>query len=204
MMSWFFSASPDDSRGRRRPSPTMRPVLELLEDRCVPSMNSMMGSTSGAPSPASPSPTPVNTVASLSHDQIHTLQDQSQLQAAIAVARLEVEQAVLGILQAFAPQVPQVRPEIASLQSVLPAQQATANVLQNQMNLLNQLDDLQDQGILLGVQIQQASSLIPTLLQIGDVQTANTLQSLIAADQAAVQALQPQITAVEVEVSVFV
>ncbi|HEY7328744.1 MAG TPA: hypothetical protein VH592_13960 [Gemmataceae bacterium] len=151
-----------------------------------------------------PSPAAVNTIASLPHDQIHALQDQSQLQTASAVFRLEVEQAVLGILQVFAPQVPQVQPEIAALQSAIPAQQATVNTLQNQMNLLNQLDDVQDQSIILSAQIQQATALIPMFLQNGDVQAANTLQSIIAADQAAVQALQPQITAVEIEVSAFV
>jgi hypothetical protein len=46
--------------------------------------------------------------------------------------------------------------------------------------------------------------LVPVLQQGGDVAAANTLQSILAAAQAANLALQPQITAVEVEVSAFV
>jgi hypothetical protein len=165
-------------------------------------MNPMPASVS-APS-ASSSPMAVNTIASLTHDQIHMLQDQSQQQTTTAMVRLEVEQAVLDILQLFAPQVPQLRPDIALLTSVIPAQQAMVNSLQNQTNLLNQLDDLQDQGILLNAQIQNANALVPMFLQQGNMQDVNLLQSIIAMDQAAVQTLQPQISAVEVEVSAFI
>jgi hypothetical protein len=166
-------------------------------------MDMMPASASVAPS-ASISPTAVNTIASLSHDQIHVLQDQSQQQTANATVLLEVEQAVLGILQLFAPQVPQLQPDIALLTNAIPAQQATVNSLQNQTNLLNQLDDLQDQSIILSAQIQQANALVPMFLQQGNMQEVNMLQSIIAMDQATVQALQPRITAVEVEVSAFV
>jgi hypothetical protein len=159
------------------------------------------------PMPASAAVDPsavTNTIASLSHDQIHQLQDQSQQQSAQATVRLEVEQAVLGILQLFAPQVPQFQPVIAFLTSAIPAQQAIVNTLQNQTNLLNQLDDLQDQGIILDAQIQSAAALIPMLQQVGNMGAVNLLNNLIAADQAAVLALQPQIAAVEAEVSTFV
>jgi hypothetical protein len=167
-------------------------------------MSSMLPSAAVAPSPASMSPTAVNTIASLSHDQIHMLQDQSQQQTAVVTVRLEVDQAVLSILQLFAPQVPQIQPDIALLTNAIPAQQAIVNTLQNQTNLLNQLDDLQDQSIILTAEIQNATALVPTLLQQGNVQAANLLQNIIAADQSEVQALQPQIAAVEVEVSAFV
>ncbi len=203
MRSWFSSAGPNHSHPFRQPTPSIRPLLEPLEDRCLPSTMSMSVNPSGALPPVSTS-TAGNTVASLSHDQIHSLQDQSQQQTENAIIRLEIERAVLGILQLFAAQVPQFQPEIAFLSNAIPAQQATVNSLQNQTNLLNELDDLQDQVILLTAQIQNASAVIPTLLQHGDVQSVNTLQSIIALDQAAVQALQPQITAVEVEVSAFV
>jgi hypothetical protein len=167
-------------------------------------MDMMPASASVAPSPVSTSATTVNTIASLPHDQIHALQDQTQQQTTNAAVLLEVEQAVLGILQLFAPQEPQFQPEIALLTSAIPAQQATVNRLQNQINLLNQLDDLQDRSIILSAQIQQANALVPMFLQQGNMQEVNMLQSIIAMDQAAVQALQPQITAVEVEVSAFV
>jgi hypothetical protein len=204
MKSWFFSSDPNHSRRRRRTAATVRPLLEPLEDRYVPSMMAMPASAAVAPSSASTSPPAANTIASLSHDQIHALQDQSQQQTANATVNLEVEQAVLGILQLFAPQVPQVRPEIALLTNAIPAQQATVATLQNQTNLLNQLDDLQDQSITLNAQIQNATTLVSTLRQLGDIPAANTVQGIIAADQAAVQSLQPQIAAVEVEVSAFV
>jgi hypothetical protein len=155
-------------------------------------------------SSASTTPAAVNTIASLSHDQIHVLQDQSQQQTDGATIRLEVEQIVLGILEPFAAQVPQFQPAIAFLTSAIPSQQATLTTLQNQTNLLNQLDDLQDQALMLNATIQNAAALAPVQQQLGNVQAANTLQSIIAADQATVQALQPQITAVEVEVSTFV
>ena len=203
MSLWFFSTSPDHSR--RRPAPPVRPLLETLEDRCLPSMNPMPASAAVAPSSAaSTPPAAVNTIASLSHDQIHMLQDQSQQQSDSATFRLEVEQTVLSILQAFAPQVPQFQPAIAFLTRDIPAQQATATTLQNQTNLLNQLDDLQDQALTLNAAIQNAAALVPVVQQLGNVPAANTLQSIIAADQATVQALQPQISAVEVEVSAFV
>ncbi len=202
MRFWFFSIGREDFGPRRRPAPLDRPLLEALEDRCLPSMNPMPASVS-MPS-ASSSPMVVNTIASLSHDQIHVLQDQSQQQTATATIRLEVEQAVLDILQVFAPQVPQLRPDIALLTSVIPAQQAMVNSLQNQTNLLNQLDDLQDQSILLNAQIQNAAALVPIFLQQGNMQEVNMLESIIAMDQADVQALQPQITAVEVDVPAFI
>ena len=78
-----------------------------------------------------------------------------------------------------------------------------STTLQNQTNLLNQLDDLQDQALILNATIQNAAALVPVQQQLGNVPAANTLQSIIATDQAAVQTLQPQITAVEVEVSAF-
>jgi hypothetical protein len=204
MRFWFFSTGPSHSRRHLRPAPPVHPFLESLEDRCLPSGNPMAASASVAPSPANTMPAAVNSIASLSHDQIHMLQDQSQFQTALATVRLEVEQAVLGILDVFAPHMPQFQPLIAFLNHSIPAQQATVNSLQNQNNLLNQLDDLQDQGIILDVQIQNAATLIPRLQQVGNVPEANALKNLISADQAAVLALQPQITAVEVEVSAFV
>jgi hypothetical protein len=145
-----------------------------------------------------------NTIASLSHDQIHVLQDQSQQQAANAAFVLQVEQFVLAVLEQFGPQAPQFQPLIATLTSVIPAQQSLAQTLQNQSNLLNQLDDLQDQALILGAEIQNDTALVPVLQRFGAMQTANQLQSTIAADLAAVQALQPQIVAVEQEVSTFV
>jgi hypothetical protein len=165
----------------------------------------MSASVSVAPSAtASTPPAAANTIASLPHDQIHVLQDQSQQQLDSATIRLEVEQIVLGILQPFALQAPQFQPVIAFLKSDIPAQQATVTTLQNQTNLLNQLDDLQDQGLILNATIQNAAALIPVQQQLGNVQAANTLQGIIAMDQSAVQALQPQINAVEVEASAFV
>jgi hypothetical protein len=165
----------------------------------------MAASASVAPTAAaSTPPAAVNTIASLPHDQIHVLQDQSQQQTDMATIRLEVEQVVLGILQPFASQVPQLQPAIAFLTSAIPAQQATVATLQNQTNLLNQLDDLQDQALILNATIQNAATLIPVQQQLGNVQAVNILQSIIATDQSAVQALQPQINAVEVEVSAFV
>jgi hypothetical protein len=195
MRFWFFSAGSKHDRRRQRPAPTVRPFLESLEDRCVPSATSTSAGTS---------PAPVNTVAALSHDQIHAIQDQSQQQTANATILLEVEQVVLGILQPFAAQVPQIQPDIALLTSVIPGQQARVNTLQNQTNLLNQLDNLQDTVIIDTAQIQQANGLIPTFQQQGNTQEVNALQSIIAADQAQIQAVQPQINAVEVEVSTFV
>jgi hypothetical protein len=150
MRLWFSPARPKRDRRPPRPAPSVRLCLESLEDRCLPAA--------------------VSTVASLTHDQIHLLQDQSQQQAAIAAIGVEVDQVVLAILQPFAPQVAQVRPLIATLTSAIPAQQAVAQALQNQSNLLNQLDDLQDQVLL---------------------------------NPAAAQALQPQIAAVEQQVSLF-
>jgi hypothetical protein len=164
----------------------------------------MPASASVTPSSASTPPAAVNTIASLSHDQIHILQDQSQQQSVIATIRLEVEQAVLGILQSFAPQAPQFQPAIAFFTSAIPPQQTTVTTLQNQTNVLNQLDDLQDQALILNATIQNAAALVPVQQQLGNAPAANTLQSIITADQAAVQALQPQITAVEVEASAFV
>jgi hypothetical protein len=148
--------------------------------------------------------TSVNTVASLTHDQIHVLQDQFQQQAAIATIVLEVEQVALAILQSLAPQNPQFQPVIATLTSVIPAQQASTQMLQNESNLLNELDDVQDQGLILSAMIQNDTTLVAVLQGIGAVQAANSVQSMIAQDQAALQALQPQIAAVEQQVSTFV
>jgi hypothetical protein len=203
MRFWFFSTDPNHSRRHQHPAPPVRPLLEPLEDRCLLSANFMPASTSAASSSASTPAAAGNTIASLAHDQIHVLQAQSQQQTAIATIRLEEEQAVLGILQLFAPQVPQVQPAIAFLTSIIPAQQVTVNTLQNQTNLLNQLDDLQDQALILNAMIQNAAALVPVQQQLDDIQVANMLQSIIAVDQTAVQALQPQIAAVEVEVSTF-
>lgn len=204
MRFWFFSADPSQPRRHQRPDSSVRPRLEALEDRCLPSVSMMPASATVASSSASTPPAVVNTIASLPHEQIHVLQDQSQQQTDLATLRLEVEQLALGILQLFAPQVPQVQPAIAFLTSAIPAQQATLTMLQNQTNLLNQLDDLQDQALILNATIQNANVLLPMQQQIGNMQGVNTLQSIIAADQATVQLLQPQITAVEVEVSAFV
>jgi hypothetical protein len=153
---------------------------------------------------ASPSPAAVNAIASLSHDQIHVLQDVFQQQTTQAINRLQVEQVVLGVLQQFAPQAPQFQPVIAFLTNDIPAQQATVQTLQNQTNLVNQLDDVQDQAIILNGMIQNAAALIPVLQQLGNQQAANALMNTIAADQAAVQALQPQIAAAEAAVAAFV
>ncbi|HWG44213.1 MAG TPA: hypothetical protein VN688_15650 [Gemmataceae bacterium] len=199
MRFWFFSAGPNRVRRHPRPAPSVRPFLESLEDRCLPSANFMPVSAAASTPPAA-----MNTIASLSHDQIHMLQDQSQQQTALATIRLEVEQVVLGILQQFAPQTPQFQPVIASLTSDIPARQATVQMLQHQTDLLNQLDDLQDQSLILNAVIQNAAPVVSVLQQLGNEQAANALQNTIVADQAAVQALQPQIAAVEVEVSAFV
>jgi hypothetical protein len=58
--------------------------------------------------------------------------------------------------------------------------------------------------LILGAVIQNGTALVPVLQQIGDVQAANRLQNTITQDQAAVLALQPQIAAVEQQVSTFV
>ena len=183
MRFWFFSTGPNHARRHRRPAPSVRPFLESLEDRCLPS---------------------ANTIASVSHDQVHTLQDVFQQQTTQATVTLQVERVVLGILQQFAPQVPQLKPVIASLTNAIPMQQATVQTLQNETNLLNQLDDLQDQVIISNGTIQTATALVPVSQQLGNQQAVNTLDSIIAMNQAAVQAVQPQITAVEVEVSTFI
>lgn len=204
MNLWFFSAKPN--RPRQRAAPSVRLLLEPLEDRCLPSANPMMPMAAAVNQPmaASTPPAAVNTIASLSHDQVHMLQDQSHQQTQLATIRLEVEQIVLGLLQEFAPQAPQFQPLIASLTGAIPMQQATVQTLQNQSNLLDQLDDLQDQSLMLGAVIQNGSALVPVLQQLGDEPLANSIKNTIAADQAAVQALQPQIATVEQEVSTFV
>ena len=143
-------------------------------------------------------------IAALSHDQIHNLQDQSQQQAANATFTLAVEQFVLGFLQPFAPQAPQLGPLIATLTGAIPAQNALVQTLQNQLNLLNQLDDLQDQVLILDATIQNDSALVPVLQRFGAGQTASRIQGTIVQDQATVVALQPQIVALEQQVSTFV
>jgi hypothetical protein len=199
MRPWFSSAP---AHAARR---FVRPVLEPLEDRCLPAVNMLQPVSLVAPQQtASTMATGVNTVASLSHDQIHTLQTQSQQQTANATFTLAVEQFVFGFLQQFAPQAPQFQPLIATLTSAIPAQQAVVQTLQNQMNLLNQLDDLQDQVLILDAAIQNDTALVPVLQRLGDVPTANVLQNTITQDQASVLALQPQIAAVEQEVSQFI
>jgi hypothetical protein len=90
------------------------------------------------------------------------------------------------------------------LTNAIPTQQATVQTLQNQTNLLNQLDDVQDQGIILNGMIQNAAALIPVFQLQGNQQAENALKSTIATDQAAVQALQPQIAAAEAAVAAFV
>jgi hypothetical protein len=194
----FFSSEPDRAARRRRPAPSVRPFLESLEDRSLPSASMMAAATPSTPSAS------VNTVASLTHDQIHMLQDQSQQQVAIASFTLAVEQFVFAVVQQIAPQAPQFRPLLTSLASAIPAQQATVQTLQNQFSLLNQLDDLQDQVIIRSSEIQNDTALAAVFQQMGNTQAVRSLQSLIAQDQAAIQALQPQITAVELEVSTFV
>jgi hypothetical protein len=175
---------------------TVRLGLEALEDRTLPSA-SMLGSMM-APSPQpTASATATNAIAALSHDQIHTLQDQAQQQATIATLTLQVEQFVLSVLKPFAAQFPQVKPFLNALSNAIPMQQARATQLQNQSNALDQLDSLQDQVILLDGEIQNDSMLVPVLQQIGAVQVANGLLHKISQDQLAVQALQPQITGAE-------
>jgi hypothetical protein len=154
--------------------------------------------------PMNVQPAGVTAVASLPHDQIHVLLAQSQQQAAIATIVLDVEQAALALVKQLAPQAPQFQPVIANLTRAIPAQQAAARTFQNQSNLLNQLDALQDQSRNLSATIQIDTSLVPVLQQLGAAQAANGLRSTIAHDQAAVQALQPQITAAEQQVSTFV
>jgi hypothetical protein len=199
MRLWFSSAA---AHAARQP---VRPILEPLEDRCLPAVNMLQASFPITPQlTASTVATGANTIASLPHDQIHNLQDQSQQQATNAAFTLAVEQFVLGILQPFAPRVPQFQPLIATLTGAIPAQQALVQTLQNQLNLLNQLDDLQDQVLILGAAIQNDTALVPVLQQFGAGQTANQLQNTIAQDQATVLALQPQIVAVEQQVSTFV
>ena len=199
MNFFFFATRPNHTRRRQCPAVSVRPFLERLEDRCLPSADMMPVSAAASPSPAA-----VNAIASLSHDQVHTLQDVFQQQTTQAINLLQVEQIVLGVLQQFAPQAPQFQPLIAALTSAIPMQQATVQTLQNQSNLLDQLDDLQDQVIILNGTVQNDSAVIPALQQLGNQQAANSLATTIAADQAMVQALQPQIAAAEQEVSTFV
>jgi hypothetical protein len=205
---------------RRTPdsTPSHRPTLEQLEGRFLPSADMMM--PMGMPPPlmsvqpmgmqAMTMPSTnmqsmgMNTIASLPHEQIHILQSQSQQQVTDATFTLAVEHFALGFLQQFAPQAPQFQPLIATLTSAIPAQQAAVQTLQNQLNLLNQLDDLQDQALILGAVIQNGTPLVPVLQLVGDVQAANRLLNTITQDQAAVLALQPQIVAVEQQVSTFV
>jgi hypothetical protein len=168
-------------------------------------MTPMPVNATSAPASSTNTATAVaNTVASLSHDQIHQLQDQSQQQTNLVTIGLEVEQTLFGILKVFAPQAPQFQPTITFLTRDIPTQQATVKSLQNQTDLFNQLDDLQDQSITLSAAIQSAVALVPVLQQAGDVPAADALNNLIVTDQAAVTALQPQIAAVEIKVSTFV
>lgn len=199
MRFWFFSAGPNRARRRPRPAVSVRPFLERLEDRCLPSADMMPVSAVANPSPAA-----VNAIASLSHDQVHMLQDVFQQQTTQASNFLAVEQVVLGVLQQFAPQAPQFQPVIAFLTNAIPAQQAMVQTLQNQTNLVNQLDDVQDQAIILNGMIQNAAAFIPVFQLQGNQQAVNSLKSTIATDQAAVQALQPQIAAAEAAVATFV
>jgi hypothetical protein len=107
----------------------------------------------------------VSTVAALTHDQIHLLQDLSQQQAAIATLGVEVDQVVIGILQQVVPQAPQFGPLLAGFTSALQAQQAAAQTLQHQAGLLNQLDALQDQVILNPASAQALQPQIATVEQ---------------------------------------
>jgi hypothetical protein len=198
MRFWFFSAGPKRARRSPRPAPSVRLLLEPLEDRCTPSASMMPASAAVSTPPLS-----LNTIASLPHDDIHVLQAVFQQQTAQATGLLQAEQVVLGILQQFAPQAPQFQPVIALLTSAIPGQQATVQTLQNETNLVNQLDTVQDTSIILNAMIQNAQAMIPVLQQQGNQQAVSALENMIAADQAAVQANQPQITAVEVEVSAF-
>jgi hypothetical protein len=93
----FFSAGP--SHARQHQCPALKP----LEDHYLPSATLMPASLAAIQSLSASTPlAAVNTIASLPHDQIHVLKDQSQQQT----ARPEVEQFVLGILQQLAPQAP--------------------------------------------------------------------------------------------------
>ena len=201
MNLWFFSAGSNRAPRDRRSTASVRLMLEPLEDRCLPSATMM---PAGQPMSSAAPASSVNTIASLPHDQIHNLQDFFHQQTQNATIQLEVEQIVFSLVQQFAPQAPQFQPLIAALTNAIPMQQATVQTLQNQSNLLDQLDDLQDQVIILNGTIQNDSAVIPALQQLGNQQAANSLATTIAADQAMVQALQPQIAAAEQEVSTFV
>jgi hypothetical protein len=199
MRLWFSSAA---AHAARRP---VRLALEPLEDRCLPAATMLQPGMLATPQQAAGALSAGESrIAALSHDQIHNLQDQSQQQASNAAFTLAVEQFVLGFLQPFAPQVPQFKPLITTLTGIIPAQQTQVQTLQNQLNLLNQLDDLQDQVLILGGVIQNDTALVPVLQRFGAGQTASSLLSTLAQDQAAVLALQPQIAAVEQQVSTFV
>lgn len=203
MNLWFFPTKSNRAPRDRRSTAFVRPMLEPLEDRCLPSASMMMMPASQPMSSAAPTAS-ANTIASLPHDQVHNLQDFFHQQTQNATIQLEVEQIVLSLLQQFAPQAPQFQPLIGALTGAIPMQQATVQTLQNQSNLLDQLDDLQDQVIILNGTIQNDSAVIPVLRQFGNQQAANSLASTIVADQAMVQALQPQIAAAEEQVSTFI
>ena len=198
MRRWFSSVA---AHAARRP---VRLGLESLEDRCLPAVSMFQPGMLAVPQQTAALSAGASRIAALSHDQIHNLQDQSQQQAANATFTLAVEQFVLGFLQPFAPQAPQLGPLIATLTGAIPAQNALVQTLQNQLNSLNQLDDLQDQVLILDATIQNDAALVPVLQRFGAGQTASRIQGTIVQDQATVVALQPQIVALEQQVSTFV
>jgi hypothetical protein len=160
-----------------RPASSFRPSLEPLEGRCVPT--------------------------ALNHTQVHVQLNQDTVQAVIATIDLRVNQTVLALLKSSAPSTPQLQQTIASLQGHISADQAGLQGLQQRINVLSQLDADQDQVRNLNVQIQVDTFLISFLHLLGPLAqpTVNGLQNTIANDQAAVQALQPPITALEQQVS---
>jgi hypothetical protein len=141
--------------------------------------------------------------ATLNHTQVHVLLNQDKVQAAIATINLRVDQTVLAVVQTLAKSTPQLQQTITSLQGDISADQTGLQGLQQRINVLSQLDADQDQVRNLNIQIQVDTFLISFLHLLGPLAqpSVNGLQNTIANDQAAVQALQPQITALEQQVS---
>jgi hypothetical protein len=156
---------------------SFRPSLEPLEDRCMP--------------------------AALNHTQVHVLLNQDKVQAAIATVDLQVDQTVLALVQRTAQPTAQTQQTIASLQGDISADQAGLQGLQQRINVLSQLDSAQDQVRNLNEQVQIDQFLVSFFQLFGPLgqQTVNGLQNTIVKDQAAAQALQPQIALLEQDIS---